>query len=139
MATETIPTTYDPLRVEQRWYQTWLQDVLIRWRRMQGRNAMWMPGTDHASIGTHVVIERELAKEGKTRFDLGREAFLEFTWHWKERYGGVIYGPCKRMGVSCDWDRVTFTMDPGYSNAVIEAFLRLYRRGYIYYGKRMSQ
>ena len=176
MATETIPTTYDPLRVEQRWYQTWLQrgyfhapvdpqrrpfvimmplpnitgdlhighalnntlqDVLIRWRRMQGRNAMWMPGTDHASIGTHVVIERELAKEGKTRFDLGREAFLEFTWRWKERYGGIIYGQLKRMGVSCDWDRVTFTMDPGYSNAVIEAFLRLYQRGYIYYGKRM--
>ena len=176
MATETIPKTYDPLPVEQRWYKFWLdrgyfhapvdpvrqpfsimmplpnitgdlhighalnntiQDVLIRWRRMQGRNAMWMPGTDHASIGTHVVIERELAREGKTRFDLGREAFLDFTWQWKEKYGGIIYGQLKRMGFSCDWDRVTFTMDPGYSEAVIDAFLRLYQKGYIYYGKRM--
>lgn len=176
MATETIPTTYDPSRVEERWYREWLarryfhapvdpgrrpfvimmplpnitgdlhighalnntlQDVLIRWRRMQGRNAMWMPGTDHASIGTHVVIERELAKGGKTRFDLGREKFLEFTWQWKEKYGGIIYGQLKRLGVSCDWDRVTFTMDPGYEDAVIEAFLRLYAKGYIFYGKRM--
>ncbi|MBI3975536.1 MAG: valine--tRNA ligase, partial [Armatimonadetes bacterium] len=114
-----------------------LQDVLIRWRRMQGRNALWMPGTDHASIGTHVVVEHELAKGGKTRFDLGRDAFLDFTWRWKEKYGGIIYGQLRRMGFSCDWDRATFTMDPGYSNAVIEAFLRLYEKGYVYYGKRM--
>lgn len=176
MATDAIPTTYDPLQVEQRWYGFWLergffhapvdparrpfsimmplpnitgdlhighalnntlQDLLIRWRRMQGRNAMWMPGTDHASIGTHVVIERELAREGKTRFDLGRDRFLAYALDWKGKYGGIIYSQLRRMGFSCDWDRVTFTMDPGYYDAVIEAFLRLYRKGYIYYGKRM--
>jgi len=114
-----------------------IQDLLIRWRRMQGRNAMWMPGTDHASIGTHVVIERELAKEGQTRFDLGRDRFLAYAWDWKGQYGGIIYKQLKRMGFSCDWDRVTFTMDPGYHDAVIEAFLRLYAEGFIYYGKRM--
>ena len=114
-----------------------IQDLLIRWRRMQGYNAMWMPGTDHASIGTHVVIERALARDGNTRFDLGREAFLEFTWRWKEKYGDIIYSQLRRMGFSCDWDRVTFTMDPHYSDAVIEAWLRLYHKGYVYYGKRM--
>ncbi|MDR7418333.1 MAG: valine--tRNA ligase [Armatimonadota bacterium] len=114
-----------------------IQDLLTRWRRMQGYNAMWLPGTDHASIGTHVVMERELAKQGKTRFDLGREKFLEFAWQWKEKYGGLIYNQIRRMGSGCDWDRVTFTMDPGYYDAVIECFLRLYRKGYIYYGKRM--
>ncbi|MDQ7828242.1 MAG: valine--tRNA ligase [Armatimonadota bacterium] len=114
-----------------------LQDVLIRWRRMQGYNVLWMPGTDHASIGTHVVMERELAKEGKTRFDLGREAFLAFAWSWKEKYQQIIYSQLRRLGFSCDWARATFTMDPAYSDAVLEAFLRLYRKGYIYYGKRM--
>jgi valyl-tRNA synthetase len=114
-----------------------IQDLLTRWRRMQGYNAMWLPGTDHASIGTHVVMERELAKQGKTRFDLGREKFLEFAWQWKEKYGGLIYNQIRRMGSGCDWDRVTFTMDPGYYDAVIECFLRLYQKGYIYYGKRM--
>jgi len=114
-----------------------IQDLLTRWRRMQGYNAMWLPGTDHASIGTHVVMERELAKQGKTRFDLGREKFLEFAWQWKEKYGELIYSQIRRMGSGCDWDRVTFTMDPGYYDAVIECFLRLYRKGYIYYGKRM--
>jgi valyl-tRNA synthetase len=104
---------------------------------MQGYNAMWLPGTDHASIGTHVVMERELAKDGKTRFDLGREKFLGFAWAWKEKYGGLIYSQIRRMGSGCDWDRVTFTMDPGYYDAVIECFLRLYQKGYIYYGKRM--
>jgi valyl-tRNA synthetase len=114
-----------------------VQDILTRWRRMQGRNAMWLPGTDHASIGTHVVMERELAREGKSRFDLGREKFLEFAWQWKEKYGSLIYGQIRRMGSGCDWSRVTFTMDPGYYDAVIECFLRLYQKGYIYYGKRM--
>jgi valyl-tRNA synthetase len=114
-----------------------VQDLLTRWRRMQGRNAMWLPGTDHASIGTHVVMERELAKQGRTRFDMGRERFLEFAWQWKERYGGLIYGQIRRMGSGCDWDRVTFTMDRAYYDAVIECFLRLYQKGYIYYGKRM--
>ncbi len=114
-----------------------VQDLLTRWRRMQGRNAMWLPGTDHASIATHVVMERELAKEGKTRFEMGRERFLEFAWQWKEKYGGLIYSQIRRMGSGCDWDRVTFTMDPAYYDAVIECFLRLYAKGYIYYGKRM--
>lgn len=114
-----------------------VQDLLTRWRRMQGYNAMWLPGTDHASIATHVVMERELAKEGKTRFDLGREKFLEIAWQWKQKYGDLIYSQIRRMGSGCDWDRVTFTMDPGYYDAVIECFLRLYAKGYIYYGKRM--
>lgn len=114
-----------------------IQDLLTRWHRMQGANAMWLPGTDHASIGTHVVMERELAREGKTRFDLGRERFLEFAWQWKEKYGSLIYNQIRRMGMGCDWDRVTFTMDAGYYDAVIECFLRLHARGYIYYGKRM--
>ncbi len=114
-----------------------IQDVLTRWRRMQGYNAMWLPGTDHASIATHVVMERELAKEGKTRFDLGREKFLEYAWAWKEKYGGLIYNQIRRLGMGCDWERVTFTLDPGYYDAVIECFLRLYRKGYIYYGQRM--
>lgn len=114
-----------------------VQDLLTRWRRMQGDNAMWLPGTDHASIAATVVMERELARHGKTRFDLGREKFLEFAWQWKEKYGGLIYNQIRRMGSGCDWDRVTFTLDPGYYDAVIECFLRLYQKGYIYYGKRM--
>ncbi|MBI3997956.1 MAG: valine--tRNA ligase [Armatimonadetes bacterium] len=114
-----------------------VQDLLTRWRRMQGYNGMWLPGTDHASIAAHVVMERELARQGTTRFDLGREKFLEFAWQWREKYGGLIYSQIRRMGSGCDWDRVTFTMDPGYNDAVIECFLRLYQKGYIYYGKRM--
>jgi valyl-tRNA synthetase len=114
-----------------------VQDLLTRWRRMQGYNAMWLPGTDHAGIAAQVVMERELAKEGKTRFDLGREKFLEFAWQWKEKYGGLIYSQIRRMGSGCDWDRVTFTMDPDYYDAVIECFLRLYQKGHIYFGKRM--
>ncbi|OFX27226.1 MAG: valine--tRNA ligase, partial [Armatimonadetes bacterium RBG_16_67_12] len=114
-----------------------VQDLLTRWRRMQGDNAMWLPGTDHAGIAAQVVMERELAKEGKTRFDLGREKFLEFAWQWKEKYGGLIYSQIRRMGSGCDWDRVTFTLDPGYYDAVIECFLRLYQKGYMYFGKRM--
>jgi len=91
-----------------------VQDLLTRWRRMQGYNAMWLPGTDHAGIAAQVVMERELAKEGKTRFDMGRERFLEFAWQWRERYGDLIYSQIRRMGSGCDWDRVTFTMDPAY-------------------------
>ena len=111
-----------------------LQDLLIRYRRMQGRNAMWMPGTDHASIAVHVVIERQLAREGRTRHDLGREAFIEHVWDWRERVGTRIYTQLRRMGFSCDWDRVTFTMDPGYYQAVTEAFVRLHEKGLIYMG-----
>jgi valyl-tRNA synthetase len=114
-----------------------LQDCLIRWSRMRGLNAMWQPGLDHASIAVHVVMERRLAERGLTRFDLGRERFLEETWKWKEQIGGTILGQLRRLGCSCDWDRTTFTMDPHYYRAVQECFVRLYRKGLIYKGKRM--
>ncbi len=114
-----------------------LQDCMIRWSRMRGLNAMWQPGLDHASIAVHVVMERRLAQQGLTRFDLGRERFLEETWRWKERIGGRILDQLRRLGCSCDWDRTTFTMDPRYSAAVQECFVRLYERGLIYRGTRM--
>ena len=95
-----------------------LQDVLVRWRRMQGRNALWVAGTDHAGIATQNVVERALAKEGKTRDDLGREAFVERVWAWKEEYGSTIIDQLKKLGCSCDWDRTRFTMDEGLSRAV---------------------
>ena len=111
------------------------QDVLARWRRMQGYNALWLPGTDHASIATHNVIEKDLAREGVSRESLGREKFLERTWKWKEEYGGTIIRQLKRMGCSCDWDRERFTMDGGLSRAVREAFVRLFEEGLIYRGR----
>ncbi len=114
-----------------------LQDLLTRFRRMQGFNALWQPGTDHAGIATQNVVERELAKEGLTREMLGREKFLERVWQWKAKYGDLIYTQLKRLGCSCDWDRATFTLDPGYYDAVLEAFIRLYEKGYIYRGKYM--
>jgi len=114
-----------------------LQDVLIRWRRMQGRNALWQPGTDHAGIATQNVVERELALEGITLEQLGREKFVERVWRWKQQYGGIIDEQLKRMGFSCDWDRYVFTLDPPYYDAVMEAFVRLYNQGLIYRGKRM--
>ena len=114
-----------------------LQDCLIRWSRMRGLNAMWQPGLDHASIAVHVVIERRLAQQGLTRFDVGRERFLEETWKWKEQIGGTILEQLRRLGCSCDWDRTTFTMDPRYYRAVQEGFVRLYEEGLIYKGKRM--
>ncbi len=114
-----------------------LQDCLIRWNRMRGRNAMWQPGTDHASIAVHVVMERRLARQGLTRFDLGRDRFLEETWKWREQIGSTILGQMRRMEFSCDWERTAFTMDPAYYDAVLECFIRLYRKGLIYKGKRM--
>ena len=114
-----------------------LQDLLIRWRRMRGYNALWQPGTDHASIAVHVVMERHLAREGKTRFDIGRERFLEETWKWKEEIGVKIFDQMRRLEFSCDWERAVFTMDPAYYAAVQECFIRLYQRGLIYKGKRM--
>ncbi|HXF82250.1 MAG TPA: valine--tRNA ligase [bacterium] len=114
-----------------------LQDVLIRWRRMQGRNALWQPGTDHAGIATQNVVERELAREGLTLEALGRERFVQRVWEWKERYGHIIVEQLKRMGFSCDWDRYVFTLDPPYYDAVMEAFIRLFNQGLIYRGKRM--
>jgi len=111
-----------------------IQDVLIRWRHMQGRNTVWMPGTDHAGIATQNVVERALQKEGKSRDDLGREAFLDRVWAWREQYGGTIINQLKRMGCACDWERERFTMDEGLSNAVAEVFVRLYDKGLIYRG-----
>jgi len=112
------------------------QDVLVRWRRMQGRNALWMPGTDHAGIATQNVVERTLRKEeGKTRHDLGRERFLERVWAWKERNGSTIIRQLKRLGCSCDWARTRFTMDEGLSRAVLEVFIRLHEKGLVYRGE----
>ncbi len=109
-----------------------LQDILVRMKRMDGFNVLWMPGTDHAGIATQVVVERQLAEEGKTRHDLGREAFVERVWRWKETSGGTIIRQLKRLGASCDWSRERFTMDPGLSRAVREVFVRLYDEGLIY-------
>jgi valyl-tRNA synthetase len=109
-----------------------LQDILVRMKRMDGFNVLWMPGTDHAGIATQVVVERQLAAEGKTRHDLGREAFVERVWKWKEASGGTIIRQLKRLGASCDWSRERFTMDPGLSRAVREVFVRLYDEGLIY-------
>ncbi len=112
-----------------------LQDVLIRYHLMLGRNCLWLPGTDHAGIATQNVVERLLAKEGISRQDLGREKFIERVWKWKEESGGVILRQLKRLGASCDWERERFTMDEGLSRAVRVAFVRLYRKGLIYRGR----
>jgi valyl-tRNA synthetase len=109
-----------------------LQDVLVRMKRMDGFNALWVPGTDHAGIATQVVVERQLAAEGKTKEQLGREAFVERVWRWKEESGGAIIRQLKRLGASCDWTRERFTMDPGLSRAVREVFVRLWEEGLIY-------
>ncbi|MCD4783479.1 MAG: valine--tRNA ligase [Candidatus Eremiobacteraeota bacterium] len=114
-----------------------IQDALIRFKRMRGFEALWIPGTDHAGIATQRVVEKELAKEGKTRWDMGREKFIENVWKWKEKYGGTIVKQLKRMGCSCDWDRERFTFDDGCSRAVREVFVRLYDEGKIYRGKRI--
>jgi valyl-tRNA synthetase len=111
-----------------------LQDILIRFKRMQGFNTLWMPGTDHAGIATQNVVERKLAEEGVDRHRLGREKFVERVWQWKERYGGVITKQLQRLGASCDWSRERFTMDQGLSQAVREVFVRLYHEGLIYKG-----
>jgi len=111
-----------------------LQDIIIRYKRMQGYNALWMPGMDHAGIATQNVVEQELAKEGISRHDLGREKFIEKVWEWKEKYGGVIINQLKRLGCSCDWSRECFTMDAKLSKAVREVFVRLYNDGLIYQG-----
>ena len=114
-----------------------LQDILCRYKRLKGFEVLWLPGTDHAGIATQNVVERELAKEGKTRYDLGREAFIERVWKWKEKYGNIIINQLKRLGASCDWDRQRFTMDEGLSRAVRLVFVQLYREGLIYRGNRM--
>ncbi|MBE6954334.1 MAG: valine--tRNA ligase [Ruminococcaceae bacterium] len=115
-----------------------LQDILIRFKRMQGYAALWVPGTDHAGIATQIKVEEELrTKEGLSRHDLGREKFLERVWDWKNKYGNRIVEQQKKMGASCDWDRARFTMDEGCSNAVREVFVSLYEKGLIYKGSRI--
>lgn len=115
-----------------------IQDLLIRWKRMSGYNAMWLPGTDHAGIATQTVVEKELKKNGGvTRHDLGREKFVEKVWEWKHEYGDRIYRQMRRLGDSCDWDRATFTLDEGVSKAVRKVFVSLYKKNLIYKGQRL--
>lgn len=115
-----------------------IQDILVRRARQQGKEVLWLPGTDHAGIATQTKVERKLRdEEGKTRRDIGREAFLEHVWDWKEKHGGIIIQQLKRLGCSCDWERERFTMDDGYSHEVSEVFTQLFNEGLIYRGKRM--
>lgn len=174
--TKELAKAYDPKQVEDRLYQTWvdngyftpeadpekepytivipppnitgqlhmghaldntLQDILIRWKRMQGYSALWLPGTDHASIATEAKIVEALAKEGISKYDLGRERFLEKAWEWKDVYGGRILNQLKRLGSSCDWTRERFTLDEGCSEAVADVFVKYYEKGLIYRGERI--
>jgi valyl-tRNA synthetase len=114
-----------------------IEDLMIRYHRMKGEPALWVPGSDHAGIATQLQIEKALQKEGKTREDIGREAFTERTWAWKEKYGGIIQQQIRRLGASCDWTRERFTLDEGLSRAVREAFVTLYEKGLIYRGPRL--
>ncbi|MEO7412708.1 MAG: valine--tRNA ligase [Opitutaceae bacterium] len=114
-----------------------LQDILVRRARLEGKSALWLPGTDHAGIATQTVVERQLRKEKKTRHDFGREKFVEKVWEWREEKGGIILEQLRRLGASCDWDRTQFTMDEHYSKAVLAVFVDLFQKGHIYRGKRM--
>lgn len=114
-----------------------LQDVLVRWKRMSGFNAVWLPGTDHAGISTQSVVEKKLAEEGTSRLELGREKFEEQVWKWKDQYSERIVSQMQRLGNSCDWDRLTFTLDEGVSKAVRKVFVSLYKKGLIYRGERL--
>ena len=173
---EMLTKVYDPLVVEPKWYEFWMekgyfhaevdpsresycitipppnitgslhighalcytiQDALGRWKRMQGYNTLIVPGTDHAGIATQNKVEQQIAKEGLTRHDLGREKFLDRVWQWKEEYGGTIINQFKRMGYSFDWDRMRFTLDEGYTEAVLEEFIRWFNEGKIYRGMRV--
>ena len=114
-----------------------IQDILIRRARMQGKNACWVPGTDHASIATEAKVVQMLREKGINKSALTRDEFLKYAWEWKEQYGGIILQQLRKLGCSADWDRTTFTMDPVYYNAVIDVFIDLHNKGYIYRGKRM--
>lgn len=107
------------------------QDILVRFKRMQGYETCWVPGTDHAGIATQNVVEKQLKKERTSRHALGREKFVELVWKWKEQYGGIIIQQLKKLGCSCDWKRLRFTMDKEYSESVKEVFIRLYERTYL--------
>ncbi len=114
-----------------------LQDIFIRRARLEGKGALWYPGTDHAGIATQTRVEQNLRAEGKSKYDLGREAFVEKVWEFRQEKGGIILNQLKQLGASCDWDRTSFTLDPEYARSVLTAFVKLYERGYIYRGKRM--
>ena len=114
-----------------------IQDILIRFKRMKGYNTLWLPGSDHASISTEMKVVEKLKKEGKTKYEIGRDAFLKETWDWTRLYGGTIQEQQRKLGCSCDWDRRRFTLDEGLSEAVLEEFVNLYNDGYIYKGTRM--
>lgn len=114
-----------------------IQDILIRRARMQGKNACWVPGTDHASIATEAKVVAMLRERGIIKSSLTREEFLAYAWEWKEKYGGIILEQLKKMGCSLDWDRTAFTMDPDYYKSVIEIFVKLHKDGIIYRGLRM--
>src|SRR3982751_3110477 len=118
-------------------FQHTLMDALTRYHRMRGDNTLWQPGTDHAGIATQIVVERQLDQQNIDRRDLGREVFVQHVWQWKEESGSTISRQMRRMGASCDWSRERFTMDPGLSRAVTEVFVRLYKEGLIYRGKRL--
>lgn len=170
-----IPAQYDPSKVEDKWYQYWMendyfhstpddrepftitipppnvtgvlhmghmlnntiQDVLVRKARMQGYNACWVPGTDHASIATEAKVVRKLREQGIKKSDLSRDEFMEHAWEWTHEHGGIILEQLKKLGASCDWDRTTFTMDEKYSESVIDTFIDLFNKGKIYRGARM--
>jgi len=129
------PNITDKLHVGHALNNT-IQDIIIRSKRMQGYETLWLPGTDHAAISTEVQVVKAIAKEGKTKEGMGREAFLERVWQWQKEYGGTIVNQLKKLGSSCDWERERFTMDSGLSDAVLEAFVRLYEEGKIYRGLR---
>ena len=114
-----------------------LQDILIRYNRMLGKKVLWQPGTDHAGIATQMVVERNLAKEGISRHDLGREKFIETVWKWREQSGGTICRQLRRLGASCDWSRERFTMDEGLSRAVRKIFVHMYKDGLIFKAKKL--
>ncbi len=130
------PNITGQLHMGHAWDET-LQDILIRWKRMQGYSALWLPGTDHASIATEAKIVEAMREEGLSKEDLGREGFLERAWAWKDKFGGRILEQLKLLGSSCDWDRLRFTMDEGCSKAVRHVFVKLYEEGLIYRGERI--
>lgn len=114
-----------------------LQDIMVRYQRMRGKKALWLPGTDHAGIATQMVVEKMLTAQGVKRQEIGREAFVDKVWDWKQQYGGFITQQLRRLGASCDWSREAFTLDENLSTAVAEAFIRLYDKGLIYRGTYM--
>ena len=118
-------------------FQHTIMDTLTRYQRMDGKNTLWQVGSDHAGIATQMVVERQLAAQGQSRQDLGRDAFIDKVWEWKEQSGGTITSQMRRLGDSVDWDRERFTMDEGLSKAVLEVFVQLYKEGLIYRGKRL--